>query len=55
MDKLRACIVANYYANAGQPKVQEVLQPKHSHMRHHIYITFALIHLVDNFIFIFRE
>ncbi|KAG5286029.1 hypothetical protein AALO_G00010200 [Alosa alosa] len=23
MDKLRACIVANYYANAGQPKVQE--------------------------------
>ncbi|XP_056600618.1 YEATS domain-containing protein 2 [Triplophysa dalaica] len=23
MDKLRACIVANYYANAGQPKVPE--------------------------------
>ncbi|KAG7457081.1 hypothetical protein MATL_G00242730 [Megalops atlanticus] len=23
MDKLRACIVANYYANAGQPKVLE--------------------------------
>uniref|UniRef100_A0AAY4API1 YEATS domain-containing protein 2 n=1 Tax=Denticeps clupeoides TaxID=299321 RepID=A0AAY4API1_9TELE len=23
MDKLRACIVANYYASAGQPKVQE--------------------------------
>lgn len=24
MDKLRACIVANYYANAGLPKLQEV-------------------------------
>uniref|UniRef100_A0A6Q2XXX9 YEATS domain-containing protein 2 n=1 Tax=Esox lucius TaxID=8010 RepID=A0A6Q2XXX9_ESOLU len=23
MDKLRACIVANYYANAGMPKIQE--------------------------------
>ncbi|XP_028681513.1 YEATS domain-containing protein 2 isoform X4 [Erpetoichthys calabaricus] len=23
MDKLRACIVANYYANAGQPKISE--------------------------------
>ncbi|KAJ8270184.1 hypothetical protein GJAV_G00111320 [Gymnothorax javanicus] len=23
MDKLRACIVANYYASAGQPKIQE--------------------------------
>lgn len=24
MDKLRACIVANYFANAGMPKVSEV-------------------------------
>lgn len=24
MDKLRACIVANYYANAGIPKLPEV-------------------------------
>lgn len=29
MDKLRACIVANYYANAGQPKVPEVIFCKH--------------------------
>lgn len=27
MDKLRACIVANYFANAGMPKVPEVSAP----------------------------
>ncbi|XP_031415344.1 YEATS domain-containing protein 2 isoform X1 [Clupea harengus] len=34
MDKLRACIVANYYANAGQPKVQEASKSDVSVLNH---------------------
>uniref|UniRef100_A0A8C2KBZ3 YEATS domain-containing protein 2 n=1 Tax=Cyprinus carpio TaxID=7962 RepID=A0A8C2KBZ3_CYPCA len=34
MDKLRACIVANYYANAGQPKVPEASKSDPSVLNH---------------------
>ncbi|XP_028831084.1 YEATS domain-containing protein 2 isoform X2 [Denticeps clupeoides] len=34
MDKLRACIVANYYASAGQPKVQEASKSDTSVLNH---------------------
>ncbi|XP_059419290.1 YEATS domain-containing protein 2-like [Carassius carassius] len=34
MDKLRACIVANYYANAGQPKVPEASKSDSSVLNH---------------------
>ncbi|XP_051555434.1 YEATS domain-containing protein 2 isoform X2 [Myxocyprinus asiaticus] len=34
MDKLRACIVANYYANAGQPKVLEASKSDLSVLNH---------------------
>ncbi|KAK7159681.1 hypothetical protein R3I94_005882 [Phoxinus phoxinus] len=34
MDKLRACIVANYYANAGQPKVPEATKSDPSVLNH---------------------
>lgn len=34
MDKLRACIVANYYANAGQPKVPEASKSDPSVFNH---------------------
>ncbi|KAL2097043.1 hypothetical protein ACEWY4_006250 [Coilia grayii] len=34
MDKLRACIVANYYANAGQPKAPETSRSSTSVLNH---------------------
>ncbi|XP_067308735.1 YEATS domain-containing protein 2 isoform X2 [Pseudorasbora parva] len=34
MDKLRACIVANYYANAGQPKAPETSKSDPSVLNH---------------------
>ncbi|XP_030630073.1 YEATS domain-containing protein 2 [Chanos chanos] len=34
MDKLRACIVANYYASAGQPKTQEASKADPSVLNH---------------------
>ncbi|KAJ8011576.1 hypothetical protein DPEC_G00059680 [Dallia pectoralis] len=34
MDKLRACIVANYYANAGMPKIQETFKSDPAVLNH---------------------